>query len=79
MGTVGAYEAKTHFPKLMERVRKGEKITITKYGVPIAVLQPPETVMKEAPQKVIDALRTFRRRHRLNGVSLKDMLTEGRR
>ena len=40
METVGAYEAKTHLPKLLERVRKGDRITITKHGVPIAVLQP---------------------------------------
>ncbi|MBN2516783.1 MAG: type II toxin-antitoxin system prevent-host-death family antitoxin [Deltaproteobacteria bacterium] len=79
MGTVGAYEAKTHLPKLLERVRKGEKITITKHGVPIAVLQPPESVMKEDPQKVISELRAFRRGHRLNGLSLKDMIREGRR
>ena len=40
METVGAYEAKTHLPKLLERVSKGERITITKHGVPVAVLQP---------------------------------------
>jgi prevent-host-death family protein len=37
METIGAYEAKTHLPKLLERVIKGERITITKYGVPVAV------------------------------------------
>jgi len=41
METVGAYEAKTHLPKLLERVSKGEQITITKHGVPVALLQPP--------------------------------------
>ena len=33
METVGAYEAKTHLPKLLERVLKGERITITKHGI----------------------------------------------
>ena len=42
METVGAYEAKTHLPKLLERVLKGERITITKHGVPVAVLQSPD-------------------------------------
>ncbi|MBW1670479.1 MAG: type II toxin-antitoxin system prevent-host-death family antitoxin, partial [Deltaproteobacteria bacterium] len=41
METVGAYEAKTHLPKLLKRVFKGERITITKHGVPVAELQPP--------------------------------------
>ena len=37
---VGAYEAKTHLPRLLERVANGERITITKHGVPIAILIP---------------------------------------
>ena len=41
MVSVGAYEAKTNLSKLLERVIRGEKITITKHGVPLAVLQPP--------------------------------------
>ena len=31
METVGAYEAKTHLPKLLERVLKGERISITRH------------------------------------------------
>jgi hypothetical protein len=31
---VGAYEAKTHLPSLLDRVAKGEQITITRHGVP---------------------------------------------
>ncbi|WP_420465936.1 type II toxin-antitoxin system Phd/YefM family antitoxin [Panacagrimonas sp.] len=37
---VGAYEAKTHLPRLLERVARGERITITKHGKPIAELIP---------------------------------------
>ena len=37
---VGAYEAKTHLPALLERVQRGEQITITKHGRPIARLVP---------------------------------------
>ena len=38
MKSVGSYEAKTHLPSLLSRVEKGESITITKRGKPIAVL-----------------------------------------
>ena len=79
METVGAYEAKTHLPKLLERIIKGERITITKHGVPVAVLQPPESLRKSEPKKVIAELRKFRDKHSLNGVSLRDMIEEGRR
>ena len=40
MNTVGSYEAKTHLPSLLDRVAGGERITITKHGVPVAVLVP---------------------------------------
>jgi prevent-host-death family protein len=79
MERIGAYEAKTHLAKLLERVIKGERITITKHGVPVAILQPPESIRKPDPKKVIDELRKFRDKHRLNGLSLRDMIQEGRR
>ena len=40
MHTVGSYEAKTHLPELLERVAKGDTVTITKRGRPIARLVP---------------------------------------
>ena len=79
MESIGAYEAKTHLPKLLERVIKGERITITKHGVPVAVLQPPPALRKTEPKKVIAALREFREQHTLKGLSIQDMIAEGRR
>jgi len=79
METVGAYEAKTHLPKLLERVIKGERITITKHGVPVAVLQPPESIRRAEPKRVIAELREFRQKRSLDGLSLRDMIEEGRR
>lgn len=40
MSEVGAFEAKTHLPKLLERVRQGERFVITKHGPPVAELIP---------------------------------------
>ena len=37
---VGAYEAKTHFSALLEKVEAGEEVTITKHGTPVARLVP---------------------------------------
>jgi len=79
METVGAYEAKTHLPKLLERVLKGERITITKHGVPVAVLQPTDPVKKVDTRSVIVELRKFRDKHSLGGTSIRDMIEEGRR
>lgn len=78
MKTVGAYEAKTHLPELLERVGKGERITITKHGVPVAILQPAESRRRAEPKKAIAELRKFRHQHRLEGLSLREMIGEGR-
>ena len=79
METVGAYEAKTHLPKLLERVLKGERIIITKHGVPVAVLQPHEPEKNLDTKSVIAELRQFRERHTLGKLSIRDMIDEGRR
>jgi prevent-host-death family protein len=79
METVGAYEAKTHLPKLLERVIKGERITITKHGIPVAILQPPLPLKKTEPKEVISELRKFRKKNTLKDLSIRDMIEEGRR
>ena len=79
MDTVGAYEAKTHLPKLLERVLKGERITITKHGIPVAVLQPPDSAKKVDTRSLIAELKKFREKHSLAGTSIREMIEEGRR
>ncbi len=79
MATVGSYEAKTHLPKLLERVAKGERITITKHGVPIAVLHGVGESNTALISEVIAEMKSFRRGNRLSGDSLKEMVEVGRR
>ena len=79
METVGAYEAKTHLPKLLERVIKGERITITKHGVPVAILQPFDPLKTIDTGSVITELRRFREKNTLGGLSIREMIEEGRR
>jgi len=40
---VGAFEAKTHLSALLEKVRQGETIYITKHGKRVAELRPVES------------------------------------
>lgn len=79
MKTVGAYEAKTHLPKLLELVAGGEKITITKHGVPVAVLQPADSSRGKPVGEVIEQLKRFRAGRCLGALSIRDMIEEGRR
>ena len=78
MDCVGAYEAKTHLPKLLEKVSKGERIIITWHGVPIAVLSPYDNRNRYASSEIIDRLKQFRKDKKLRGLNLKVMIETGR-
>ena len=79
MKTVGAYEAKTHLPRLLEEVAAGETITITKHGVPVARLVPAEEEQERTVDELISELREFRRDHKLGDVTIRELIEEGRR
>jgi prevent-host-death family protein len=78
MKTVGAYEAKTNLPRLLDEVAAGESITITKHGVPVATLVPARPG-RESARAAADALRSFRAAHRLRGLTVRELIDEGRR
>ncbi|MGL5113912.1 MAG: type II toxin-antitoxin system Phd/YefM family antitoxin [Beijerinckiaceae bacterium] len=42
MVTFGAFEAKTRFSELLDRVERGETVVITRHGKPVARLGPAE-------------------------------------
>ena len=79
MESVGSYEAKTHLPRLLERVAEGERITITRHGIPVAMLVPPSPEAKADPAEVIRQIKDFRRTNRLEGVTIRELIEEGRR
>ncbi|MCK6527489.1 type II toxin-antitoxin system prevent-host-death family antitoxin [Myxococcota bacterium] len=78
MATVGAYEAKTRLSELLDRVERGERIVITRHGVVIAVLQPPESRAPSNVDETIRALREFRRGRRATGEEIASWIAEGR-
>lgn len=75
---IGAYDAKTHFPALLDRVARGEEITITKHGKPVARLVPIGKTSPEQRRKAIEKLKEFAKGHTL-GVPVKQLIEEGRR
>ena len=79
MESIGAYEAKTHLPKLLKRVAEGESITITKHGVPVAVLVPYDPDKNVDVRTIIQSLREFRADKTLDGLSIREMIERGRR
>jgi prevent-host-death family protein len=77
--TVGAYEAKTHLPELLRRVEKGERITITKHGHPVAELVPASDERRQRVSEAIAGLKEFSRGRKLDGVTIRELIDEGRR
>lgn len=80
--SVGSYEAKTHLPRLLERVARGDRITITKHGVPVAMLVPAPATEKPDVRAAVEAMKRFRdeRGPTLGGgLTIRDMIEEGRR
>lgn len=75
---VGAYEAKTHLPALLDAAEAGEKIIITRKGRPVAVLTPYQDA-KPSIDSTIKSLLAFRQGRSLKGLSIPTMKEEGRR
>ncbi len=80
MEMIGAFEAKTHLAALLDRVARGEKITITRHGVPAAVLVPvAESQAKLSHKDIVEGMRALRKRVKPDNMSVKEMIQEGRR
>ena len=61
MATITAFEAKTHFGELLERVARGEEVVITRHDKPVARIIPEgRPALTEIRQAVAD-LRSLRK------------------
>ena len=61
MRFIDAFEARTHLSRLLDEAEKGEVITITKRGRPVARLMPPAPVDRGRATKAVSNLRALRR------------------
>ena len=67
MITVGSFEAKTHLSRLLDQVARGEEVTITKHGTPVARIVS-VTDVKPDVSDTIDRLRSLAKSVSLNMV-----------
>ena len=80
MPTVGAFEAKTHLAALLDRVVRGERITITRNGVPAAMLVPvSEGTRRLSHEEIVEGMRALRNRVKPGKMTVREMVEEGRR
>jgi prevent-host-death family protein len=81
--TIGAFEAKNKFSELLERVSKGEEITITRHNQEVARLVPVSRPSMEQVKAAVHGLLELQKRSVLNPpgkkkLTLKELREEGR-
>ncbi|MFN7552755.1 MAG: type II toxin-antitoxin system Phd/YefM family antitoxin [Pseudomonadota bacterium] len=81
MATVGAFEAKTKLSELLDMVERGEEVTITRHGEPVAKLVPVRGDAERARvEALIKEIKETRKGLTLGGgISIKELIEEGRR
>jgi prevent-host-death family protein len=87
MATVTAFEAKTRFGELLDRVAKGEEVVITRHDKPVARMVPEGATRQEEVRRAVAGLRDLQQRilaRRKGKATLSDRearaaIEEGRR
>jgi prevent-host-death family protein len=80
MREIQASEAKTHLPRLLDEVERGETLIITRHGRPIARIIPEVDRRQEAIDKAIANIRALRKRTgKMTVAEIKSAINEGRR
>jgi prevent-host-death family protein len=64
MATVSAFEAKTRFGELLERVSRGEEVVITRHDKPVARLVPEGDPRHDDVRRSVQGLRDLQQRIR---------------
>jgi prevent-host-death family protein len=86
--SVDSFEAKTHLPALLERVARGERITITKRGKPVAKLVPFEPAKMTDVKRLDSEMLAYRdnqkrtldgQKRTLDGITIRELVEERRR
>lgn len=85
MATVTAFEAKTRFGELLDRVSKGEEVVITRHDKPVARLVPEGARRLDEVRRSVDGLRELqqqirrRSKAKLTAREVRAAIEEGRR
>jgi prevent-host-death family protein len=83
--TLGAFDAKTHFSRILEMVSKGKEFIVTKHGKAVAKISPMiDNVEADAQalyQKRVEAVEWFKanRITLAKGQTIRDLIDDGKR
>ena len=68
-----------HLPQLLRRAQEGERFVITKHGRPVAELIPFRQRDPVRIRAAIERLAAFQKTHSLRGLSVRQLIEDGRR
>ncbi len=77
--TINAEQLRDELPSFLDRVAHGQQITITRDGVDVARLVPVETRHKTRLPWTLEEMRAFRAGNKLNGITIQELIAEGRK
>ena len=78
--SIASEDAKAALDQLLDRVESGETIVITRRGAPIAKLEPyTEPIDVAAVDQAIREIEKLRKGIELGGVTIRELIEEGRR
>jgi prevent-host-death family protein len=78
LGEVGVFDAKNRLSQLLDQVEHGESFVITRHGRPVAQLVPYIAFDREQVRAAVDALLNFQGGHLPTGVTIRQLIDEGR-
>jgi len=78
-----AFEAKNKFGTLLDLVEQGQEVLVTRHGKPVARLVAESAISKrrtpEEAKALVEEFRQMAKGVKLNGISIKELIEEGRR
>jgi len=79
MTIIKASHARRRFSEILDRVAKGEEITITKFGAPVVMLvQVASNNYRLTHQEIVEGMRSLRRRVKPFKGGIQEILTAAR-
>ena len=78
---IGAFDAKTHFSQILEKVENGDDFIVTRRGKPVAKIIPYEEKKQMTRKEVFEELREMRNfyRGKPGDFNIREAIEDGRK
>lgn len=80
MMQISAFEAENKLAELLDLVETGQEIIITRHGKQVARLGPiQKTFDREGARQAVEDIKKMRKGMKLDGITIRQLIDEGRR